>query len=225
MSENNSTRWSETLEGHVGAAEGDNEVERDEPPRRRAEHEVAETQDPAKVEVGRFVDAVQGVGQAAIHPQGGVAAEEAPGPEQSGSLSWFREMASRTSPEREEAALHDPIQEFLDQLGAGDPFRQVLRQEADVVQCGGQFGTQVVAQVPFGIRGYAVQDVGQLAPLPIGDPHPRKPPLRCGGAASGTSRWLGSSRRIGRRPSERTQCITLTVEIIRTWSTQTFCKS
>ena len=68
----------QTLERHVGAAERDDEVQRQEPPDRGAEHEMAESQDPAQVEVARLVNAVQGLGQAAVQPQRGIAAEEAP---------------------------------------------------------------------------------------------------------------------------------------------------
>ena len=39
---------------------------------------MAESQDPAQIEIARLVDAVQGLGQAAVQPQRGVAAEEAP---------------------------------------------------------------------------------------------------------------------------------------------------
>ena len=59
---------------------GNNEKERKKPTPRSAEHDVAETKNPAAIEIARLVDAVERARQAAVRAEGRFAAKKAPRP-------------------------------------------------------------------------------------------------------------------------------------------------
>ena len=203
---------------HDGPAEGNRHVLRQPAAQERAEGQQAEALDPALVEIAPLVNAVQGDGQAAVQPQHGVAAEEVAGAGTVGLLEMVAGNGVADLAQGEKSPLHDPVEQFLDQFLPRDDFDQVLRQQADFIQRGGDLGAKALAETVLGrlaLPRPGLPRAAAAADRKSAREGSRRWALRrC--RDTSTRRWLGSSRRIGRRPSDKIHCMTSIVEVVRT---------
>ena len=170
---------------------------------------MAESQYPTQIEVARLIDAVQRLGHAAIHAQRSLATEKTRRPGTIGLLELVSGNGIANFTQREKASFHNAIEQLFGQLLSRDDLHQIPRQQADFIERDDDLGAKGLAEHVFRGLRRLIQDFRKLPPLPLRDAGECQSLLAlCRSRETSTMRWFGNSRRIGRLPSDKTQCMT-----------------
>ena len=190
-------------QGHKRPAKGHDGETRQEATQPRAEPQRTGPLHPAHVELAAAIDAVQGRGQPPIGAEQLVAAENAEGPRQVGQLEIVARYPVAQVAHRQEPAVADLIEQFLDQFFSRHSLGQVLRSQLYLVQRGGNDRAEPPAEPGLDAADRLAHELGELPPPCVGDPRRGQPPLALRKCFNiNTSRWFGNCRLIGRRPHD-----------------------
>ncbi len=133
---------------------------------------------PAQIELAAAIDAIQCQGQFAVGPQQLIAADQIARFRQVGQLEIVARDGVAQVAHREEIALADLIEQFLDEFLAGHALGQVLGYEPHRVERGGDVRPDLLPKPGFHATLGLVNQQGKLPALGVGKPHHGQPPSR-----------------------------------------------